>query len=97
MRSRRNAWRNQQSEVSRVSVMCDAQSGVIAGYISLSATSIERAHLPKANQRNRPDPIPALLLGRLAVDLRYQRMGVARSLMFFALRTALRVLSRLWF
>lgn len=88
---RRNAWRNQQSDVSRVSVICDAESGAIAGYVSLSAASIERAHLPKAGQRNRPDPVPALLLGQLAVDLRYQGRGIARSLMFFALKTAVRV------
>jgi predicted N-acetyltransferase YhbS len=47
--------------------------------------------LPKASQRNRPDPVPALLLGQLAVDLHYQGCGIARSLMFFALTTAMRV------
>ena len=88
---RRNAWRNQHSNVSRVSVICDAESGAIAGYVSLSAASIERAHLAKSHQRNRPDPGPALLLGQLAVDLRYQGRGVAASLMFFALTTAVRV------
>jgi predicted N-acetyltransferase YhbS len=88
---RRKAWRNQQSDVSRVSVISDAESGTIAGYVSLSATSIERAHLPKPSRRNRPDPVPALLLGQLAVDRRYQGRGIARSLMFFALTTAVRV------
>jgi predicted N-acetyltransferase YhbS len=88
---RRNAWRNQQSDVSRVSIICDAESGAIAGYISLSAASIERAHLPKSGQRNRPEPVPALLLGQLAVDLHYQGRGVAASLTFFALTTAVRV------
>lgn len=88
---RRNAWRNQQSDVSRVSIICDAESGAIAGFVSLSAASIKRAYLPKAGQRNRPDPVPALLLGQLAVDLRYQGRGIARSLMFFALTTAVRV------
>jgi predicted N-acetyltransferase YhbS len=86
-----NAWRNQQSDVSRVSIICDSQSGAIAGYISLSAASIERAHLPKPSRRNRPDPMPALLLGQLAVDRHYQGRGIARSLMFFALTTAVRV------
>ena len=88
---RRNAWRNQQSDVSRVSVICDGESGAIAGYVSLSAASIERAHLPKSGQRNRPDPVPARLLGQLAVDLRYQGRGIAASLMLFALTTAVRV------
>ncbi len=51
---------------------------------------IERAYLPKAWQRNRPDPLPAVLLGQLAVDLNYQGRGCANSLMVFALRTAIR-------
>jgi predicted N-acetyltransferase YhbS len=88
---RRNAWRNQQSDVSRVTVICDVATGAIAGYVSLSAASIERGYLPKGNQRNRPDPVPALLLGQLAVDLHYQKRGIARSLMFFTLTTAVRV------
>ena len=82
---RRHAWRNQQSDVSRTSVVCDPATGVIAGYVSLSAAHIERAWLPKPQQRNRPDPVPAFLLGQSAVDLRWQRRGVARSLMSYAL------------
>jgi predicted N-acetyltransferase YhbS len=88
---RRNGWRNQQMDVSRVSVMCDTHTGAIAGYVSLSATNIQRAFLPKAHQRNQPDPIPAVLLGQLAVDRNFQGMGCARSLMFFALTTAIQV------
>lgn len=87
---RRHSWRNQQSGVSRTNVICDVANGLIAGYVSLSAAQIERAYLPRAAQRNRPDPIPALLLGQLAVDKRYQGQGVARSLMWFALKTAVR-------
>jgi len=87
---RRHAWQNQVSNVSRTSVMVDEASGRIAGYVTLSAGQIQRAHLPKPQQRNRPDPIPSLLLGQLAVDLRFQGQGCARSLMVFALTTALR-------
>jgi predicted N-acetyltransferase YhbS len=87
---RRHAWRNQQSGTSRITVVCNATTNQIAGYVSLSAAQIERAHLPKSAQRNQPDPIPALLLGQLAVDLRHQGRGLARSLMVFALTTAVR-------
>jgi predicted N-acetyltransferase YhbS len=38
-----------------------------------------------------PDPLPAILLGQLAVDLRWQGQGIARSLMFYALTTAVRL------
>jgi len=87
---RRHAWQNQLSNVSRTSVMVDEVSGRIAGYVTLCAGQIQRAHLPKPQQRNRPDPVPGMLLGQLAVDLRFQGQGCARSLMFFALTTALR-------
>ena len=88
---RRHAWRNQQADLSRTSVVCDSTDGRIVGYVSLSAAQIERAWLPKAQQRNRPDPVPAVLLGQLAVDVRWQGRGVARSLMIFALNTAVRL------
>jgi predicted N-acetyltransferase YhbS len=65
-------------------------TGAVAGYVCLSAGQIERAHLPKPAQRNRPDPIPALLLGQLAVDRSQQGRGIARSLMLFALTTTVR-------
>ena len=86
----RHAWHNQQSGTSRTNVVCDRSTGEIAGFVSLCAAQIERSHLPKSAQRNRPDPIPALLLAQLAVDVRYQRRGIARSLMFFALTSAVR-------
>lgn len=86
----RHAWHDQEASVTRTSVMCDAATGAIAGFVALSAGQIERAHLPKSAQRNRPDPIPVLLLGQLAVDRQRQGKGCARSLMLFALTTAVR-------
>jgi predicted N-acetyltransferase YhbS len=86
----RHAWHNQEASVSRTSVVCDPATGNVVGYVALSAAQIERAHLPKSAQRNRPDPVPALLLGQLAVDRRHQGRGYARSLMLFALTTAVR-------
>ncbi|HRD95361.1 MAG TPA: GNAT family N-acetyltransferase [Rubrivivax sp.] len=88
---RRHAWHNQELGVTRTNVICDAQAGGIVGYASLSTAQIERAWLPKSQQRNRPDPLPAILLGQLAVDLRWQGQGIARSLMFYALTTAVRL------
>jgi GNAT superfamily N-acetyltransferase len=87
---RRHAWINHESGASRVNVIADAASGRIAGYVTLSATQIERAFLPKAQQRNRPDPLPATLLGQLAVDKDFQGKGFAGDLLRFALKTSLR-------
>ncbi len=85
---RRHAWDNQISFVSRVNIITDA-SARIAGYVTLSAAQIERAFLPKPQQRNRPDPVLATLLGQLAVDKDFQGQGHVASLLLFALRTAL--------
>ncbi len=86
---RRHAWTNHLSGATRVSVLADVSTGRIVGYVTLSAAQIERAFLPKAQQRNRPDPLPVTLLGQLAVDKDFQRRGHAASLLLFALKTAL--------
>jgi predicted N-acetyltransferase YhbS len=87
---RRHAWENHVSGASRVNLIADASSGRVVGYVTLSAAQIERAYLPKSQQRNRPDPLPATLLGQLAVDKSYQGQQHAASLINFALKTALR-------
>lgn len=86
----RHAWHNHAAGVSRVNVICDEASGAIVGYVTLSAAQIERAFLPKAQRRNRPDPLPATLLGQLAVHKDYQRQGLGDALLLFALKAALR-------
>lgn len=87
---RRHAWHNHVSGISRTNVICDAASGLIVGYVTLSAAQIEREFLAKAHRRNKPDPVPATLLGQLAIDKNYQGQGHARSLLRFALAAALR-------
>jgi GNAT superfamily N-acetyltransferase len=87
---RRHGWINHAVGLSRVNVICDTTTGQIAGYVTLSAAQIERASLPKAGQRNKPDPLPATLLGQLAIHKDYQGQGYASALLLFALRLALR-------
>lgn len=87
---RRHAWHNHASGISRMNVICDASSQLIVGYVTLSAAQIERQFLAKAHQRNKPDPVPATLLGQLAIHLSHQGQGHARSLLQFALTAALR-------
>ena len=87
---RRHAYANHASGASRVSVIADAASERIAGYVTLSSSQIERSFLPKPQQRNRPDPLPVMLLGQLAVDKDYQKQGHSLALLLFALKSALR-------
>jgi GNAT superfamily N-acetyltransferase len=86
----RHAWINQAAGISRTNVICDAATSDIIGYVTLTAGQIERAFLAKPQQRNKPDPVPVTLLGQLAIDKHHQGKGHARSLLLFALRTALR-------
>jgi predicted N-acetyltransferase YhbS len=84
---RRHARRNHEAGISRVTVVTEVDTGTIVGYVSLSAGHIEREYLPKSAQRNRPENIPIILLGQLAVDRRFQDCGVARQLLLYALKT----------
>jgi GNAT superfamily N-acetyltransferase len=84
------AWSNHVAGVSRTNVICDDASGEIIGYVTLSAAQIERAFLTKPHQRNKPDPVPVTLLGQLAIHKDHQGQGHARSLLLFALKTAVR-------
>jgi GNAT superfamily N-acetyltransferase len=87
---RRHAWHNHVEGISRTNVICDADSADIIGYVTLSAGQIERGFLPKPQRRNKPDPVPATLLGQLAIHRDHQGKGYGRPLLKFALRTALR-------
>jgi predicted N-acetyltransferase YhbS len=84
----RHAWANHVSGITRTNVICDRDTGLVVGYVSLTAAQIEREFLPKTQRRNKPDPIPATLLGQLAVATMHQGQGHARSLLAFALRSA---------
>jgi GNAT superfamily N-acetyltransferase len=73
------AWQNEQSGPSRTYVICADPS--VIGYYSLSAGALLRDAAPKRLQRNAPDPIPVVLLGRLAVDRRHQGQGIGKALL----------------
>ena len=84
---RQRAMRNERNGSSRTYVIC-VETQVIA-YYCLAAGSITSTMAPGNIRRNTPDPIPIMVLGRLAVDLRWQRKGVGRALLRDAiLRTA---------
>jgi len=66
--------------------------GTIAGYYTLSSTSVQLAELPVQTVRKLPryPLVPATLLGRLAVDRRQQGKGYGRFLLADALYRAAR-------
>jgi GNAT superfamily N-acetyltransferase len=66
--------------------------GTIAGYYTLSSTSVQLGELPEQTARKLPKYplVPATLLGRLAVDRRQQGKGFGRFLLADALYRAVR-------
>jgi GNAT superfamily N-acetyltransferase len=64
--------------------------GAVAGYYTLSASSLTLAELPEATVRKLPryPLVPATLLGRLAVGRQYQGKGYGRFLLADALYRA---------
>lgn len=52
----------------------------MVGYYALAATSIQRADLTFRAAHGMPQPVPAVLLGRLAVSQKEQGQGLGRYL-----------------
>jgi GNAT superfamily N-acetyltransferase len=74
---KKRARANHAGGASRVFVTCEGNR--VAGYYSLSSSSIVNDTVP-GRFRNMPDPIPVVLLGRLAIDKEWQGQGIGRSL-----------------
>lgn len=76
---KKRALKNHVSGASRCFVVCDGK--VVIAYYSLSAGAISHEAAPKSMRRNMPNPLPILLLGRLAVDKRYHNQGIGQALL----------------
>lgn len=75
---RRRALTNHLSGASRTFVVTDPD-GVVRGYYALAAGALAHEMATSAVRRNMPDPVPVMVLARLAVDRRVQggRVGAA--------------------
>lgn len=69
---------------SRTYIVAEGRTAV--GYYCLSTGAEKRASVPSKMGRNAPDPVPLILLGRLAVDLNHQGMGIGAGLLKDALQ-----------
>ncbi len=83
------ALANERQGVSRTVVICPDEGSTVIAYARLSAGAIVLAEMPGALRRNRPDPLPVVVLGRLAVDRRSQGEGLGRAMVADALRRSL--------
>ncbi len=86
----RQAGQDMRRGVSRVFVATFEDPAEIAGFYTLSACTVEARNLPKELARKLPKhPLPAALIGRLAVGLRYQAQGLGKCLLMDALMRAM--------
>jgi predicted N-acetyltransferase YhbS len=76
---KRRALRNEGSGASRTFVVCSDRR--VIGYYALATGSVGHRNTPAKVRRNMPDPVPVMVLGRLAVDQQWQHAGLGRSLL----------------
>lgn len=87
---RRQAAQDMRRGVSRVYVARERGASRVLGYYTLSAASFGKKSLPEKEAKKLPHyPIPAALLGRLAVDRSQQGQGLGKYLLFDALHRVL--------
>ena len=72
------AIKNQIANASRTYVASDNER-VIAYYV-LASSSVDGSLVTGRFRRNMPNPVPVVILGRLAIDLAYQNKGIGRAL-----------------
>lgn len=83
------ALKTEGSHSARTYVVCDGVR--VVGYYCLATGAIARASAAKPLQRNMPDPIPVMILGRLAIDRAYQGRGIGQALLGDAIRRTLAI------
>lgn len=75
---KRRAMKNQLTGASRTFVVCEG--GRVVAYYALASSAITVDDAAGRFRRNMPDPIPVVVLGRLAVDRALQGKGLGRAL-----------------
>jgi len=77
------AFKNEILGASRTFVACTEKAGnqIVVGYFALAAGSVAHSQVSSKTKRNMPDPIPVLILARLAVDNQWQGHGLGASLL----------------
>lgn len=87
---RKRALGKQASGASRTFVVADT-AGRVMGYYALAAGAVSHDTATSAVRRNMPDPVPVLVLGRLAVDRQAQGLHLGAALLQDAVMRAMSV------
>ncbi|MFS8118344.1 MAG: GNAT family N-acetyltransferase [Microcoleus sp.] len=76
---KRRALKNESEGASRTYVLCDGQA--VIAYYCLATGAVAQTTATGKVRRNMPDPIPVMVIGRLAVDRHWQGSGLGRALL----------------
>lgn len=76
---RRRALQNEESGASRTYVVCMRQR--VLGYYALAVGAVAHTDAPGRVRRNMPDPVPVMVIGRLAVDQTGQGQALGPALL----------------
>lgn len=87
---KKRALKNQMIGASRTFVI-DDNNQVVVGYYALATGSVERVAAQGNFARGMPEPIPVIVLARLAIDQRYQGQRLGGFLLKDAMQRALNV------
>ena len=75
---KRRALKNQTTGASRTFVVCEDQR--VLAYYALASSAVISTEVSSRFRRNMPEPIPVVVLGRLAIDQSLQGQGFGRAL-----------------
>jgi GNAT superfamily N-acetyltransferase len=89
---KRRALANQSSGASRTFVVLD-DDGRVRGYYALAAGAVSHKAATSSVRRKMPDPVPVMVLGRLAVDRGAQGQQLGAALLQDAVKRAVSVSS----
>lgn len=87
---KRRAMSNQTSGASRTFVVAD-QEGRVLGYYAMAAGAVSHQMATSGVRRNMPDPVPAMVLARLAIDHRAQGIKLGAAMLQDAVNRAVTV------
>src|SRR5262249_20835819 len=76
---RRRARQNEESGASRTYVLCAGNR--VVGYYPLAVGAVAHADAPGRVRRNMPDPVPVIIVGRLAIDQTMQGQSLGPALL----------------
>jgi len=76
---KRRALKNESEGASRTFVLCDRQA--VIAYYCLATGAVAQTSATGKVRRNMPDPIPVMVIGRLACDRNWQGRGIGRALL----------------